>query len=134
MTQIILYDKILLSYSFHYESKQTFLRNINYRGRKEKKTLWLESASKLYRPSDRRLSAKLVPTFVDRGCHVVSAADPYGRNLDFLDQSHYFFFSSNSSVVLMKLSGPCSRPTSQNSGSTGNRTWTSECVARNSDH
>jgi hypothetical protein len=24
-------------------------------------------ASELYRPSDRRLSAKLVPTFVDRG-------------------------------------------------------------------
>jgi hypothetical protein len=28
------------------------------------------------RPSDRRLSAKLVPTFVDRGCRVVSATDP----------------------------------------------------------
>jgi hypothetical protein len=25
------------------------------------------------------LLAKLVPTFVDRGCHVVSATDPYGR-------------------------------------------------------
>jgi hypothetical protein len=25
------------------------------------------------------LSAKLVPTFPDRGCHVVSAMDPYGR-------------------------------------------------------
>jgi hypothetical protein len=25
------------------------------------------------------LSAKLVPTFADRGCHVVSATDPYGR-------------------------------------------------------
>jgi hypothetical protein len=33
----------------------------------------------LYRPSDRRLSAKLVPTFADRGYHVVSVADPYGR-------------------------------------------------------
>jgi hypothetical protein len=30
----------------------------------------------LYRMSDRRLSAKLVPTFADRGCRVVSAADP----------------------------------------------------------
>jgi hypothetical protein len=27
---------------------------------------WHESASELYRLSDRRLSAKLVPTFVDR--------------------------------------------------------------------
>jgi hypothetical protein len=32
-----------------------------------------------------------MPTFADRGCWVVSAADPYGRNLDFLDWSHYFF-------------------------------------------
>jgi hypothetical protein len=27
------------------------------------------------------MSAKLVPTFADRGCHVVSAVDIYGRNL-----------------------------------------------------
>jgi hypothetical protein len=47
-------------------------------------TPWPESASELYRPSDRRLSATLVPTFVDRGCHVVSVADPYGRNIGFL--------------------------------------------------
>jgi hypothetical protein len=31
--------------------------------KQNKKTLWLQSASELYRPSDRRLSAKLVPTF-----------------------------------------------------------------------
>jgi hypothetical protein len=35
-----------------------------------KKTPWSESASELYRPSDRRLSAKWLPTFADRGCHV----------------------------------------------------------------
>jgi hypothetical protein len=35
---------------------------------------------------NRRLSAKLVPTSVDRGCHVVSVTDPYGRTLGFLDQ------------------------------------------------
>jgi hypothetical protein len=40
------------------------------------KTPWPESASELYRLSDRRLSAKLVPTFADRGCHVVSATYP----------------------------------------------------------
>jgi hypothetical protein len=34
------------------------------------------SANKLYRPSDRRLSAKLVSTFAARGCRVVSATDP----------------------------------------------------------
>jgi hypothetical protein len=56
----------------------------------KKKTPWSESASELYRPSDRRLSAKSLPTFVDRGCHVVSVMDPYGRILGFLDGSHYF--------------------------------------------
>jgi hypothetical protein len=35
--------------------------------------------SELYRPSDRRLSAKLVLTLVDRGCRVVSATNPHGR-------------------------------------------------------
>jgi hypothetical protein len=45
----------------------------------------VESASELYRPSDRRLSAKLVPTFPEvRRCHVVSMTDPYGRILGFL--------------------------------------------------
>jgi hypothetical protein len=49
-------------------------------------TPWPESARELYRPSDRRLSAKLVPTFTDRGSHVVSVTDPYGRILGFLDR------------------------------------------------
>jgi hypothetical protein len=52
-----------------------------------KKAPWPESASKLYRPSDHRLSEKLVLTFADRGCHVVSVTDPYGRILGFLDRS-----------------------------------------------
>jgi hypothetical protein len=47
-------------------------------------TPWPEYASELYGPSDRRLSAKLVPTFEDRGCHVVSVMDTYGRILGFL--------------------------------------------------
>jgi hypothetical protein len=49
------------------------------------KTPWPESASELYRLSDRRLSAKLVPTFADRESHVVSVTEPYGRTLDYLD-------------------------------------------------
>jgi hypothetical protein len=39
---------------------------------KRKRTPWPESASELYRPSDRRLSVKLVSTFADTGRHVVS--------------------------------------------------------------
>jgi hypothetical protein len=56
-----------------------------------KKPPWHESAKELYRPSDRRLSAKLVPTFADRGCYVVSVTDPYSRILGFLDRNRYFF-------------------------------------------
>jgi hypothetical protein len=41
-------------------------------GIRKKKTPWLESASELYQLTDRRLSAKLVSTFVSTGCHVVS--------------------------------------------------------------
>jgi hypothetical protein len=36
---------------------------------------------------------KLVPTFADRGCHIVSMTDPYGRNLGFLDRSRHFFLA-----------------------------------------
>jgi hypothetical protein len=34
-----------------------------------------ESASELYRPSDRRLSAKSMPTFADRRCEVPTYED-----------------------------------------------------------
>jgi hypothetical protein len=56
-----------------------------------KKTQWPESASELYRPIDRRMSAKLVPTCATRGCHVVRVTDSYGRILGYLDRSSYFF-------------------------------------------
>jgi hypothetical protein len=59
--------------------------------KKQKQTPWSESASELYRPSDRRFSAKWLPTFADKGCHVVSVTDPYGRILGFLDRSRYFY-------------------------------------------
>jgi hypothetical protein len=38
-----------------------------------------ESAIELYRPSDLRLSTKLVPTFANRGCHLFSVTNPNGR-------------------------------------------------------
>jgi hypothetical protein len=61
-----------------------------HRPKTNKQTPWSESASELYRPSDRRLSAKSLPTFADGGCHMVSATYPYGRILGFLDRSRYF--------------------------------------------
>jgi hypothetical protein len=60
--------------------------------KKDKQILWPESASKSYRPSDRRLSAVLVPTFADRGCNVVSVTDLYSRIIGFVDLSRNFFF------------------------------------------
>jgi hypothetical protein len=53
----------------------------------KKKTPWPKSASELYRPSDRRLPAKLMPTFADRRWHVVSVTDPYCRIVGFLGWS-----------------------------------------------
>jgi hypothetical protein len=74
--------------------QQRLLKQIQTKsnGIKTKKTPRPESARKLYRPSDRRLSAKLIPISADRGCHVVSVTDPYDRILDFLYRSRYFFF------------------------------------------
>jgi hypothetical protein len=45
--------------------------------------------SELYRPIDRSLSAKLVPTFADRGCRVFSVTELYGRIIGFVDRSRY---------------------------------------------
>jgi hypothetical protein len=53
----------------------------------DKETLWPESASEQYRTNNHCLSAKLVPTFADRGCRVVSVTDPYGSIFGFLDRS-----------------------------------------------
>jgi hypothetical protein len=53
-----------------------------------KQAPWPESTSELYRPSDRRCSAKLVPTFADRWV----LRSQCGGSLGFLDCSRYFFF------------------------------------------
>jgi hypothetical protein len=50
------------------------------------------SASEPYWPSERRLSAKLVPNFADRGCRVVSATDPPAVNSVFLAGAATFPF------------------------------------------
>jgi hypothetical protein len=42
--------------------------------------------------SDSRLSGKWLPNFADRVSHVVSATDPHGRILGFLDRSGYCYF------------------------------------------
>jgi hypothetical protein len=86
-------------------------------------------------PSDRRLSAKLLQTFADRGCHVVSVMDPYGRILDFQDRSRYFFFQVAPQLYSRGWVDPVTDPLLlRKSSSAGNRTRASGSVARNSDH
>jgi hypothetical protein len=100
-----------------------------------KKTPWPESANELYRPSDRRLSAKLVPTFAVIRCHVVSVTDPCGRILGFVDPNCYLLFKVASQVYSRGRVDPVPDPLLlRKSGSAGNRTRTSESAARNSDH
>jgi hypothetical protein len=47
--------------------------------KKKNSVVFSPQANYTDRSSDRRMLAKLVPTFADRVCRVVSATDPYGR-------------------------------------------------------
>jgi hypothetical protein len=99
------------------------------------KTPWPESGSELYRPSDRRLSAKLVPTFADIECHVVSVTDPYGHILGFLDRRRYLFLQVAPQSYSWSWVDPVPNPLLfRKSGSAGNRIRTSGSIARNSGH
>jgi hypothetical protein len=112
--------------------KQNWVANITLHNLK-KKTPWSESASELYRPSDRRLSAKWLPTFADRVCHVVGVTDSYGHILGFLDRSRYFsikqFLSCTHEAQWTPFQTNYFFP-----GSAGKRTRASGSVAKNSDH
>jgi hypothetical protein len=101
----------------------------------KKKTPLPESASELYRHGKRRLPAKLVPNFADRGCHVVIVADPYGRILGFLDRIRYLFFQVAPQLYSRGWMDPVSEPLLlSKSGSSWNRTRICGSVARNFDH
>jgi hypothetical protein len=89
----------------------------------------------LCRPSDRLLSAKLVPTFADREFHVVSVTDLYGRILGFLDLGRYFPFQVSAQLYSQGWVDPVPDLLfSRKSDSAGNRTKTSGFVTKNSDH
>jgi hypothetical protein len=91
-------------------------------------TPWPESASELYRPIDRCLSVKLVPT-------VVSVTDLFRPILGFLDRRRYFFFQVAPQLYSRGRVDPVTDPLLlKKSGSAGNRTRTSGTLARNSDH
>jgi hypothetical protein len=77
--------------NFFFEDKDSIQSlQCNFKQKFKYKTPWPESTNELYRLSNRRLSAKWLPTFGDRGCHVVSVKDHYGLILGFLDRSRYF--------------------------------------------
>jgi hypothetical protein len=75
-------------------------------------------------PTERQpLLCELVPTSADRGCCVVSATDPPGRILGFLDRSRYCFFQVTPRLSSRGRVDPVPDPLPlRKSGSAGNRT------------
>jgi hypothetical protein len=69
------------------------------------------SAHKTHTKQSKNITENKQTARPDRACRVVSVTYPYGRNLGFLYRSRYFFLSNSSSVILTRLSGPRSRPT-----------------------
>jgi hypothetical protein len=69
-------EKLLVgNHAFRYYSQSS---STHFK-QKTKQTPGLLSTSELYRLSDGRLSAKLVPTLADKRYCVVSATNPHGR-------------------------------------------------------
>jgi hypothetical protein len=63
-------------------------------------------------PTERPpLVGEVSAKFADRGCHVVGVTDLYDRIFGLLDQRRCFFFQVAPQIVLTRLSGPRSRPT-----------------------
>jgi hypothetical protein len=87
-----------------------------------KQTPWPESENELYLPSDRRLLTKLVPTFANRWCHVISVTDTI------CNRSH-----KNICEESQKSDGTKQQPTNKRPvQSTRNRKKTQQNVARGS--
>jgi hypothetical protein len=76
----VMFTMSLRARTRHVKSNDPFQVDVlQFYTQKKTKLRGLQSASELYRPSGRRLLAKLVSTFADRECHVVSATDPRGH-------------------------------------------------------
>jgi hypothetical protein len=74
--------------------------------------------------SNRRLPAKLVPTFANRGCRMVSETDPHGHIFGFLDRSCYYFFQVVPQLYSHGWLDPIPDPLlRRKSGCSRNRTW-----------
>jgi hypothetical protein len=87
VTLSLTYPLLIISFSFVFRTpalvrtpsrlltRLSVLSILNRTTKKKRRTPWPVSARELYRPRDRHLSAKLVLTFADRGCHVVGVTD-----------------------------------------------------------
>jgi hypothetical protein len=64
------------TYLWHYNRHNGRYKNVE---KKTKLNSVALSESELYRPSERRILAKLVPNFMDRGCRVVRVTGPHDR-------------------------------------------------------
>jgi hypothetical protein len=60
------------------------------------KYMYISTTNSVVRVRERTIPTERPPLvgvvsakFADRGCHVVSVTDPYGRILDFIDRSRY---------------------------------------------
>jgi hypothetical protein len=132
---IFIYTEVVLTCKYRFMGLLIFSWKMVETNNKTKQTLWPESVSELYRPCNHRLSMKLVPTFADRGCCVVSATDPYCHNLGFLDWNRYFSFQVAPQLYSWGWVDPVPHSLHlRKSDSAVNRTWASGSVARNSDH
>jgi hypothetical protein len=79
--------------------------------------------------------SEVVPTFTNRGCHMISVTDLHGRILAFLDRSSYYFFQAAPKLYSRGWVDPVpDPPLLRKSGSAGNWTRTPGSVARNTDH
>jgi hypothetical protein len=79
------------------------------------------------------LVSEVTAKFADRGCHVVSVMDPYGRILAFLDRSRYFFFQAAPQLYSRGWVDPVPDALfRRKSGVAGNRIRSSGIVTRNS--
>jgi hypothetical protein len=95
----------------------------------DKQILWPESARELYRQSEHRLSAKLMPTFADR---VVLRSQ---RSGSLTAAVLYFFFQVAPQLYSRGWVEPVPDPLLlRKCSSAANRTRCSGSVARNSDH
>jgi hypothetical protein len=61
-----------------------------FRDKKNLKVLGLSSRANYTERATAACQRSDCQLFADRGCHVVSVKDPYGRILGFLDRNRYF--------------------------------------------